>query len=372
MRGRSRAIVAFAVAGVACLACAGVASADAALPLCNGETCGTGWYTSPVTLSWNLSGGSNDGGCASQYYWYDVDLSSVPDSQLPSWAYCTVKWSNGTTTSMTTYRLKLEISNPTATAVPGRPPDFDGWYNHPVPIAFQGSSFSGISSCTSGTYGGPDSPAATISGSCTDNAGKTAAATSAPFQYDATPPALYAATDTADQSVTLRWLAAGPLSLFEIARSPGLHGPRTSVIDSSDQGTYRDTRVRDGVRYRYTLIARDQAGNISVRTITATPGPRLLAPASGAAVSTPPRLEWTPVRHATYYNVQLYRGGKILSAWPARASLPLARSWSFAAHRFRLTPGRYRWYVWPGFGARRAARYGKLIGTDSFTVLRRA
>ncbi len=372
MRGRWRGILVVVVAGVACLACASVASADAALPVCNGQACGTGWYTSPVTLSWNLNGGSNDGGCASQYYWYDVDLSPIPDGQLPAWAFCTVKWSNGTTTSTTTYRLKVEISSPTATAVLGRPPDFNGWYNHPVPVAFQGSSVSGISSCTSAMYGGPDSPAATISGSCTDNAGKTADAISAPFPYDATPPPLYASTDPADGSVTLRWLVAGPLSSFEIARSPGLHGPGASVIDSSDQSTYRDTRVRDGIRYRYTLIARDQAGNASVRTIDATPGPRLLAPASGAAVSTPPRLEWTPVRHATYYNVQLYRGGKILSAWPTRATLPLARSWSFGNRRFRLKPGRYRWYVWPGFGARRSDRYGRLIGTGSFTVIGRA
>jgi hypothetical protein len=30
----------------------------------------------------------------------------------------------------------------------------------------------------------------------------------------------------------------------------------------------------------------------------------------------------------------------------------------------------YRWYVWPGFGPRSANRYGKLLGTRKFVVVR--
>jgi hypothetical protein len=33
----------------------------------------------------------------------------------------------------------------------------------------------------------------------------------------------------------------------------------------------------------------------------------------------------------------------------------------------RLTPGRYDWYVWPGFGRRAAERYGHLIVHRKFT-----
>ena len=51
-----------------------------------------------------------------------------------------------------------------------------------------GTSFSGIASCTSTTYAGPNTAAATVSGTCTDNAGKTVTVTSAPFHYDATAP----------------------------------------------------------------------------------------------------------------------------------------------------------------------------------------
>ena len=72
---------------------------------------------------------------------------------------------------------------------------------------------------------------------------------------------------------------------------------------------------------------------------------------------------------ATYYNVQLFRDGKkILSAWPSSTSIRLDRSWRFGGKAQRLEPGRYRWYVWPGFGKRTANRYGKLLGTRTFVV----
>ena len=35
-----------------------------------------------------------------------------------------------------------------------------------------------------------------------------------------------------------------------------------------------------------------------------------------------------------------------------------------------LSPGSYRWYVWPGFGARAAVDYGELLGFSSFTIVR--
>jgi len=46
----------------------------------------------------------------------------------------------------------------------------------------------------------------------------------------------------------------------------------------------------------------------------------------------------------------------------------LKRSWTYAGHRYRLSPGRYRWYVWPGRGPRSANRYGRLLGSSSFIL----
>jgi hypothetical protein len=153
-----------------------------------------------------------------------------------------------------------------------------------------------------------------------------------------------------------------------VSRSPGLHGAANSVLDRTGAPSYTDGHVRNGVRYAYSVTARDQAGNVSVRTIAVRPGPRLLSPSAGARIGAPPLLSWTPVKGASYYNVQLYRGHKILSVWPKEASLKLRRHWSFAGRRFRLRPGRYRWFVWPGYGSRTRAHYGALIGSGTFTV----
>ena len=60
-----------------------------------------------------------------------------------------------------TQPIHVEITNPTVAGAPTRGPDSNGWYNHPVTIAFSGSSFSGIASCTSAIYSGPSTPSAT-------------------------------------------------------------------------------------------------------------------------------------------------------------------------------------------------------------------
>jgi hypothetical protein len=41
----------------------------------------------------------------------------------------------------------------------------------------------------------------------------------------------------------------------------------------------------------------------------------------------------------------------------------------FQGHRYRLGAGLYRWYVWPGFGSRAQARYGRRLGGSTFRVV---
>jgi hypothetical protein len=344
------------------LAWAGTAWASYTVtPSCNSQgqpiSC-AGWHMSPVQVSWTWSptdGSATDGSCLTQSYWFDVMTSAT----------CNVAGPQGS--GGTVLPIMVEMSTPTVTVMPARAPDFSGWYNHPVAASVTGSAFSGIDSCTGSTYAGPESASATVTGSCTDKAGKVLSATSAAFPYDATPPQLNVTVDPGDGVVLLSWPVSPTLTLVQIQRAPGLRGGSHSVVHRGDSGSYRDAQVRNGVRYRYTITVRDQAGNITIRTFTVKPGLRLLTPAPGAAVSTPV-LTWTPVRGADYYNVQLFRGGKILSTWPSQARLRLARTWIFAGRRYRLTPGRYRWYVWPGFGVRSGVRYGPLIGSRSFVV----
>ena len=88
-----------------------------------------------------------------------------------------------------------------------------------------------------------------------------------------------------------------------------------------------------------------------------------MSPAGGRRLSAPPLLTWTPVRGATYYNVQLLRGQeRVLVRWPRATSLSSSAAGASTAARHVLRRGRYCWYVWPGFGERSDARYGKLLG----------
>ncbi len=140
------------------------------------------------------------------------------------------------------------------------------------------------------------------------------------------------------------------------------------------RGTNRkvvDRRLANGVQYRYVVAAFDGAGNRS-RGVVRLARPTallLLAPRPNARMSTPPLLRWTGVGSASYYNVQIWRANrKILSSWPAGTQLRMPRSWRFEGRRYRLTPGVYTWYVWPGLGAKASARYGTMLGRSTFVI----
>jgi hypothetical protein len=302
----------------------------------------------------------------------DLNVVTVYDTDQVVPLSCSVTWSDTGQTSSIGFRLHVEVSSPTATATPDRPPDANGWYNHPLTVTIAGSAFSGIASCTGPqTYSGPATTGTALGGTCTDNAGKVASA-SFPFQYDATPPSLSASSQPADGSVDLSWQASAgpaPLQWVQVARDPGVAAAAATVLYQGGASSYQDTSVRNGTRYTYTITAMDQAGNVTQQTVTAKPGARLLGPVPGASLSAPPALSWTAIPKATYYNVQLFKGKtKILSTWPTRPAIQLKRTWKYAGHRRRLAHGTYRWYVWPGFGARKAARYGHQVGSASFSI----
>lgn len=95
----------------------------------------------------------------------------------------------------------------------------------------------------------------------------------------------------------------------------------------------------------------------------------LLSPPARALISGPTMLVWRAVPRTSFYNVQVHRNGrKILSRWPSRARFVLRRSWQHEGRTFRLRPGVYTWYVWPGFGTLAKPRFGKLLGQRSFRV----
>jgi hypothetical protein len=228
---------------------------------------------------------------------------------------------------------------------------------------------SGVGSCTAPVaYSGPGTPKATITGGCVDVAGNAAKAT-ATIAYDSTPPKLdHVEVAVAGTGATLSWRQPSDTAVVSIVRAPGRNGRRGSRVYDGHASRFDDTRLLPGVAYTYTITSRDRAGNVATTVVKAT-APALYSPAVGAHAAAGTLLRWAAVKGASYYNVQLYRGRtKVLSAWPARPQLRLRRTWAYGGRRFVLAPGRYHWYVWPGKGPLKAARYGALLGGSAFVV----
>ena len=207
-------------------------------------------------------------------------------------------------------------------ATPDRPPDAGGFYNHAVTVTFAGSdATSGISSCDAVSYDKPDSSAAKVAGVCHDNAGNTSASSSFAFKYDSTPPKLAdLAADPLNGSVSLSWKPSTDVASIVVTRSIGSAAPKTVYSGKRITG-FADKNLKNGVRYAYTVVAVDAAGNAATGKTTAQPMAPLIAPREQARVHGSVVLRWRAAPHAGYYNVQLwFHGAKVLSAWPSGTS----------------------------------------------------
>jgi hypothetical protein len=275
--------------------------------------------------------------------------------------------SDGGVRAVTTRIIRIDATPPAVTAKASRSPDANGWYNHAVPVAFSGSDgMSGVAGCSAATYGGPDNSHAVVRGTCTDRAGNSGSG-SLPLAYDATAPQLKKLrVKNGDHAAIFKWQVSADTQRVVVTRVPGKQRGTSSTVYGGTAKSFRDKGLRVGTHYRYTVTAYDVAGNKAGRTVSVTGTGALFAPAPGARVTGAPRLTWAPVRGASYYNVQLVRGGRIFSAWPSGTSLKLPRSWVYHGHRYSLHRGVYRWFVWPGFGKLAASRYGRLVGKSSF------
>jgi len=79
--------------------------------------------------------------------------------------------------------------------------------------------------------------------------------------------------------------------------------------------------------------------------VAATP-PKTTATAHAAAETR--RFAWAPVDGAVGYHVELFRGNdRVLAQDTKEPILELAPSWRYQGRTVTLTPGEYRWYVWP-------------------------
>ena len=322
-----------------------------------------GWYNHPLDVSFTGSDATSGiANCSSTSY-------SGPDAMSGSvGGTCSDEAGN---IGATSFPLKYDATPPEVTgATPDRPPDSNGWYNHKVVITFAGAdSASGISSCDVVTYDHPDSPSAKVQGQCRDNAGNVALISPFVLKYDSSPPKLTGlAADPLDGSVSLTWKPSADVASLVVmrhARAANL----TTVYSGKRITGFIDKKLHNGIRYTYTVVAVDAAGNTATEKAVVVPTTQLLAPRQQAKVHGFVILRWRDVPHATYYNLQLWAASvKVLSVWPSGTSFRVPTLWTYRGRSYRLLAGRYKWLVWPGRGSRTAGKYGHLLGTSSFVV----
>jgi hypothetical protein len=291
-------------------------------------------------------------------------------------ATCSATDGAGTTTQTTT-AIRIDKTPPSGVvANADRAPDGGGFYNHQLSVTWSGvDATSGIASCTSLPYAGPDGTSIAITGTCKDKAGNISAPVPFVFGYDSTPPGLANVAARSDNaSVRLSWDASGASRIVVMRSSGGARVAQSQVVYDGAGDHFTDTGLKNGTRYSYLVQAFDAAGNVASTTVAVTPyveasSEHLLSPGHRSRVRKAPMLRWREIRKASYYNVQLFRKGKkILSAWPTKEHYQLHRVWTYRGQRHRLVKGTYWWYLWAGYGHRSQHRYGKLLGRRSFIV----
>jgi hypothetical protein len=351
-RKRTIALLALALGIAGAAASPGRAAPDLTAPVIvpsiTGERMSTGWYRTSARVTWAVrdpeSGITKTQGCETR------TLGDTAGTTLR----CRAKNGQGVAvTSLVTIRVDRRA--PTVTrAVPSRPPDRNGWFNHPVTFQLRGTdATSGIARCSVRRYTGPESATGKIAGRCRDRAGYWSARRVFRVRYDTTTPAVRASFERSPDRygwyghpVRIRFRGTDELSGLERC---------------APARTYRGPNSK---RASHTGSCIDRAGNRRIRTVTFKYWRPLLSPAAGTRLDAPPVLRWVKVWAARSYNVQLWHNGKVLSRWPDGNRYSVPKRWTYAGARRRLEPGRYRWYVWPRF----RHQYGKLIGSSTFVI----
>ena len=206
------------------------------------------------------------------------------------------------------------------------------------------------------------------------SAAGSSAAISIPVAADTTPPKAPTAVKrvVSPTTVTLTWKnpkadLSRVVVVWNAKRAPRSASDGTSVYKGTGtKVAVKLSKLPAGKKVYFAVFALDKAGNASraAGVTVSVPASAPLSVAPGGKLSGSPALSWKTVKGATYYNVQVFEGSgttkRVAIAWPAGTSYVLPAK--------DLVKGKsYTWYVWPGIGAKIKAKYGTLIGKQSFT-----
>ena len=141
----------------------------------------SGWFRADVKIDWTVlpTDATVLAGCQDKTYTTDTPGTNE---------FCSAD--DGSAVTTVQLKMKRDVTPPVVTGgTPARAADANGWYNHDVLLTFKGTDqTSGIAACTSTTYGGPDTAAASVTGTCTDNAGNASSPLPYGLKFDATGP----------------------------------------------------------------------------------------------------------------------------------------------------------------------------------------
>jgi len=147
----------------------------------------SGWNNTDVTVSYTDNGDNGPSGIAvctsSTTFTTETAGTSTSGSCFDN---------AGNTSPSTPVTVKIDKTAPiNVVGAAARPADHNGWFTSPVNINFSGvDGLSGIASCTSVSFSGPEGAAVQVSGFCTDVAGNASPNAVFVVKYDTTAPSI--------------------------------------------------------------------------------------------------------------------------------------------------------------------------------------
>jgi hypothetical protein len=237
-----------------------------------------GWNNTNVTVNWTCTDITSGPVAPS----VSQTVSSEGAGQSAS-GTCTDAAGNTKSTNQT--GINIDKTNPSASGAPSRAPDFNGWYNHALSVAFSGAdALSGIASCSAAIpYSGPDRENIMAgTGFCTDEAGNVSPTVNASlFKYDATSPTAVVSVSAPDHG---EWYNQ-PLTV-SFTWSDNLSGVGTPCTTSQDYSG------PDGSSIPVNGSCTDQAGNSASASKTIKYDATAPVSVSGAPDRAPDKNGW--------------------------------------------------------------------------------
>jgi hypothetical protein len=216
-----------------------------------------GWYTRQVTARFSGSDAlSGVASCSPPLGYAGPDSASAQLAGM-----CRDRAGNETPASVA---FKYDATPPEVTqAIPARRPDRYGWYKQPVAFTFAGAdATSGLASCSSVTYSGPNSERATVAGTCRDNAGNTSAPRGFALRYSR-PLLTPAAGQKVARPVVLDWVNVAGARYYNVQVWEGRQKilsawPSASTYTFKRSWRFRGERyaLERGARYRWFVWPR--------------------------------------------------------------------------------------------------------------------